>query len=103
MYSFTLAALGFLGLQLNAVSAFHVAVPVQSSNMRTSTALKATEGKSELLAFWCRSQHPLLKPEVVSLMALVKGGSASTDFVGFRSTSNPSTNEDSKAQICVRI
>lgn len=50
MHSFTLAALGFLGLQLNAVSAFHVAVPVQSANMRTSkseSALRATEGTSE--------------------------------------------------------
>lgn len=50
MHSFTLATLGFLGLQLNAVSAFHVAVPVQSANMRTSkseSALRATEGTSE--------------------------------------------------------
>lgn len=47
MHSFTLAALGFLGLQLNAVSAFHVPVPVQSSNMRNSGALRATEGASE--------------------------------------------------------
>eukprot|EP00903_Cladosiphon_okamuranus_P015229 g14075.t1 len=47
MHSFTLAALGFLGLQLNAVYAFHVPVPVQSSNMRSSSALRATEGTNE--------------------------------------------------------
>ena len=52
MHSFTLAALGFLGLQLNDVCAFHVPVPVQSSNMRTS--LRATEGTSERPAAVCR-------------------------------------------------
>lgn len=47
MHSFTLAGLGFLGLRLNGVSAFHVPVPIQSSNMRTSSALRATESTSE--------------------------------------------------------
>lgn len=54
MHSFTLASLGFLGLQLNAASAFLVPVPAQAAvskstrNMRsTSSALDATVGTSE--------------------------------------------------------
>lgn len=54
MCSFALASLGFLGLQLNAASAFLVPVPAQTAvsqstrNMRTSSsALDATVGTSE--------------------------------------------------------
>lgn len=54
MHSFTLASLGFLGLQLNAVSAFLVPVPAQAAvaqstrNMRsTSSELGATVRSSE--------------------------------------------------------
>lgn len=54
MHSFTLASLGFLGLQLNAVCGFLVPVPAQAAvshstrNMRsTSSALDATVGTSE--------------------------------------------------------
>ncbi|CAM9113268.1 unnamed protein product [Pylaiella littoralis] len=45
MHSFTLASVGFLGLQLNAVSAFHLPVPVGGRNMRSP--VKATEGTNE--------------------------------------------------------
>lgn len=54
MHSFTLASLGFLGLQLNAACGFLVPVPAQAAvsqstrNMRsTSSALDATVGTSE--------------------------------------------------------
>lgn len=53
MRSVTLVSLGFLGLELHAVSSFHIPVPVQAGvarNMRSSaTALSATEGTSESL------------------------------------------------------
>jgi len=53
MHSFTLASLGLLGLQPNAAFAFHVPVPVQSSNMRSITRLQATESTSKFADAAC--------------------------------------------------
>ncbi|CAM9925089.1 unnamed protein product [Ectocarpus fasciculatus] len=47
MHCTTLASLGFLGLQLSDVSGFHVPVPVQARNMRSTPAMMATEGTNE--------------------------------------------------------
>lgn len=64
MHSATLASLGFLGLQLSDVAGFHVPVPVQTRNMRsTGPAMMAVEGTSKCRLFcWVRSKHLAARP-----------------------------------------